>query len=109
MNEYQKFHRNRVNLLIHLAGVPVFVVCLVGAVWNAVAGQFLMAGVLLLGPIISMILQGVGHKMEKRPPEPFAGPWNVISRIMAEQFYKFPLFVLSGRWGREWSDGGNRE
>lgn len=42
--------------------------------------------------------QGFGHNKEAMPAEPFTGPKNAIIRIMLEQLYTFPKFVLSGKW-----------
>ncbi len=50
--------------------------------------------------------QGLGHKGEKYPPLPFAGPVDAMKRILVEQYFRFPLFVWSGRWHKAWSDAG---
>jgi uncharacterized membrane protein YGL010W len=59
-------HRHRANLLIHIIAVPMFVlghVLIVGAFalqwWLAVAG--------VLGIVVSLALQGHGHKLEAQP------------------------------------------
>jgi hypothetical protein len=54
----------------------------------------------LAAMIVSVILQGRGHKIEVNPPEPFTGPKNAVSRIFLEQWVTFPRFVLSGGWRR---------
>jgi hypothetical protein len=45
-----------------------------------------------------MLLQGSGHKKELNAPVPFTDLWNIFGRIVLEQFYSFPRFVLSGCW-----------
>jgi hypothetical protein len=94
-SDYARFHQNRKNLLIHILAVPLFVVCLVTSVWLLVSGQYLSALLWFLGTVLSLALQGVGHKLEPVPPEPFHGPLNFLQRILLEQFYRFWVFVLS--------------
>ncbi|MBL4830936.1 MAG: hypothetical protein JKY55_13765 [Aliivibrio sp.] len=50
--------------------------------------------------VSSIVIQGVGHKKERLPPEAFTGPANVIVRILLEQTYTFPKFVLTGGWAK---------
>jgi hypothetical protein len=102
MGGYPRFHQDRVNLLIHVVMVPVFVACAVGAAFCLVTGQWLAAGVLAAGPPLSMTVQGFGHRREPVPPLPFRGPGDFLTRILAEQFYKFPRFVLGGGCARAW-------
>jgi hypothetical protein len=52
--------------------------------------------------IVSVALQGRGHRQEPMPPEPFTSMGNAISRIFLEQWVTFPRFVLSGAWMRAW-------
>jgi len=54
----------------------------------------------VLGIVVSVIVQGRGHKLERVPPEPFTGPTNVLGRLFLEQWVTFPRFVLSGGWSR---------
>lgn len=97
---YPLYHRARINLLIHIALVPLFlagnVVLLVGiarASWPAaVAGLAAMA--------VSFAAQGIGHGRETNPSVPFAGPGNALARIFLEQWIAFPRFVISGGWLR---------
>lgn len=102
MGDYPRFHRDRLNLAIHLVMVPIFVVGAVGAVLSLVWGQWLQAGLFAAVPPLSMAVQGLGHKREPAPPLPFQGVGDVLRRIFAEQFFKFPSFVLGGGWARAW-------
>jgi hypothetical protein len=100
MQDYPRFHKNKTNLLLHIVMVPVFVVGVVYALWAALQGRWLAAVLALLLPLVSIAIQGVGHKKEPNPPLPFDGPGDFVKRIFSEQFYKFPKFVLSGEWLR---------
>ena len=97
---YSRYHGARANLLIHIVVVPLF---LIGNVWLVVAllrGSLVHAALALAAMIVSVVLQGRGHGMERVPPEPFTGPANAVSRIFLEQWITFPRFVLSGGWWR---------
>jgi hypothetical protein len=102
MNDYAYFHGNRLNLLIHALMVPVFVVSALALVGNLIAGWWLGAIALAGLPVLSLALQRFGHRREVRPPIPFPGPGDFLVRIFAEQFFRFPIFVLSGEWKRAW-------
>jgi uncharacterized membrane protein YGL010W len=96
---YPEGHRDRVNLILHLVTVPVFMAGTLAAIsaaftiwWRAPAG---------LGAIvIAFALQGVGHGREAARPVPFRGPLDVLARIFVEQWVTFPRYVVSGRWLR---------
>jgi hypothetical protein len=96
MQDYAHFHKNKKNLLLHIAMVPLFVVGVIYALLAAMQGRWLAAVLALLLPLISIAVQGAGHKQEPNPPLPFDGPADFVKRIFAEQFFKFPKFVLSG-------------
>jgi len=100
MQDYAHFHENRTNLLLHIVVVPMFVLGVVYAIVAALQGRWLAAMLSLLLPLISIAVQGAGHKREPNPPLPFAGPGDFVKRIFSEQFYRFPKFVLSGDWLR---------
>jgi Protein of unknown function (DUF962) len=102
-SNYSRVHGNRVNLVLHLATVPLF---MAGTV--AVASAWLWPWLLAIGPaamMVAMGLQGRGHREEKAPPEPFAGLRDVVARIFAEQWITFPRFVASGGFARAWRGG----
>ena len=95
---YPRYHSSRTNLLLHIVAVPLFEM---GSVLVVIAAfrlslLFLVAGGICI--LISMIVQGRGHKLEAVPPEPFTGPGNFIGRLLLEQWINFPRFVLSGKW-----------
>jgi hypothetical protein len=102
MNDYPRFHQDRTNLLIHIFMVPVFALCALGALGSLVAGHGLRSGLFAAGSLLSMAVQGAGHRREPNPPLPFKGPGDFLGRIFAEQFYRFPIFALGGGWMRAW-------
>ena len=97
---YPRFHLSRANLLIHIVAVPVFMLGNVGLIVTLLRGAWPLAVLSLVAMVVSMAVQGRGHKMEQVPPEPFTGPANALSRIFLEQWVTFPRFVLSGKWFR---------
>jgi hypothetical protein len=108
MNDYAYFHGNRLNLLIHALMVPVFVVSALALVGNLIAGRWLGAIALAGLPVLSLALQRFGHRREVHPPIPFRGPGDFLVRIFTEQFFRFPIFVLSGEWKRAWARAGRK-
>jgi hypothetical protein len=99
---YPHAHRERVNLAVHLATVPVFiaggatlaVALAAGAYWIALAGAVAMP--------LAIGIQGATHRREPAPPSPFDGPLDVLLRIFAEQWITFPRFVITGGFARAW-------
>lgn len=108
-SDYAEFHKNKINLLIHVIAVPVFAVSLIAAVWTLLQGSIVVAILLLLGPALSLAVQGYGHKLEAEPPRAFASPGNFIGRIMAEQFFGFWAFLISGGWFRALTASDRKE
>jgi len=99
---YSKNHLSRSNLLIHIFVVPLFWIGSIGLVTAAFERSLIVLACSLLAMIVSVALQGVGHKKETVPPEPFTSRFNAVSRIFLEQWITFPRFVVSGGWLRAW-------
>lgn len=98
---YPEGHRDRRNLLVHVLTVPVFMAGTTTLVVSPYLGAAsAVAG--LLAMIGAMALQGLTHRREARGPEPFQGPIDVVSRILAEQWITFPRYVLTGGLARAW-------
>lgn len=97
---YDAAHRNRANLLIHIATAPLFVAATIALAAAAFVLSWAMAVASLLVMAAAIALQGKGHALEAEPPQPFRGAWDLIARVFAEQFVTFPRFVLSGHWRR---------
>lgn len=103
---YPVGHRDRRNLLLHLATAPVFIAGVVAVL----AGPVLATGWLSLAGLGAMIVavavQGRGHRRETTAPIPFTGPGDAVTRLLAEQLVNFPRFVVSGGWSRAWRAAG---
>jgi type IV secretory pathway TrbD component len=97
---YAHHHQSRSNLLLHIAFVPLFLAGNVAFLIALAERRWLIAlgGVLLT--LLSIMVQGRGHRQEPVAPEPFTGPRNAMARILLEQWVTFPRFVLSGAWAR---------
>lgn len=96
-SDYRRNHAHRRNLIIHLIAVPWFFGAIVSLPILVVYGDRSSIAMAILMAIVSLVLQGRGHAMEKEPPQPFSGPLNFLRRWFTEQFVTFPLFVLGGR------------
>jgi hypothetical protein len=103
---YPTYHQNRVNLLLHIVAVPMFLfgflVLLAGL--TRLAPVPIIAG--LAAMVVSLIMQGRGHKMEPVEPIPFSSPANGAARLFFEQWVTFPRFYLSGGWTRALRSSG---
>ncbi len=96
MNTYAETHVNRANLMIHLAAVPLFIFAHIILILALVNLQPVTALLSIVAIVVSMALQGRGHRNEAVKPEPFTGAANFVTRFYREQFYTFPVFVLTG-------------
>ena len=99
-SDYSDKHRSRANLLIHLAAVPAFQLGSMLIVWGVLGFALAVAAVGAVFVVVSVALQGRGHRLEAETPVPFRGPGDFISRLIAEQWITFPRFVISGGWYR---------
>jgi hypothetical protein len=95
---YPRYHRSRFNLLLHIAAVPVFLVGNVTLVVALVERSWQIGILAVVAMVLSVALQGRGHRQEPVPPEPFTSPLNAVSRILLEQWVTFPRFVFTGGW-----------
>ncbi|HTH77467.1 MAG TPA: terminase, partial [Ramlibacter sp.] len=84
----------------HIMVVPLFLLGNIALVTGIIMLSWKVALGGLVAMIVSVVMQGRGHKKEANPPEPFTGPTNAVSRIFLEQWVTFPRFVLSGGWRR---------
>ena len=97
---YARYYCSRTNLLGHIVLVPMF---LAG---NVVLVSALLHGSIFVGSagaaitVVSVALQGLGHRKEPVSPEPFTSKGNALARVFLEQWVTFPRFVMSGRWWR---------
>lgn len=97
-DDYTKYHKSRANLLLHIFTVPVFLVGLMLFIWNVFDFNAWPIFYSILCMASSIAIQGIGHGQEQYSPEPFTSVTNAVFRIMLEQLYTFPKFVLTGGW-----------
>ena len=95
---YPRYHQARRNLLVHGVAVPLFQLGTLGLVGALIQFSPELLGVATACIMVSVALQGRGHRLEPIPPEPFTGPLNFVVRLLLEQWITFPRFVLSGGW-----------
>ena len=107
LDRYAASHRDRVNLLVHLLAVPLFSVATIVMLLALVEGQLRLGATGFALLAVSLGLQGIGHKREGMLPTPFQGPFDFLTRIAKEQFWRFPRFVLSGRWWANFRAAGS--
>src|SRR5262245_57571296 len=97
-SDYPAKHQRRVNLLIHIVAVPLFMLgCAIVVVGLArLAWPPLVSGLVLM--IVCVMLEGIGHRTEPERPAPFRGFTDFVRRFFLEQWVTFPRFVLSGQF-----------
>jgi hypothetical protein len=103
---YPRYHASRANLLLHIVVVPMFLAGNIALLVAAARGAWLMAALAIGVSAVSIVAQGIGHRREPVPPEPFTSPANAVARILCEQWLTFPRFVLSGGWWRALRSAG---
>jgi hypothetical protein len=97
---YALYHQSRLNLVLHIAFVPLFLASNLALLIALAERRWLLALGAIALTVVSFAMQGRGHRKEPVPPVPFTGAFNALSRIFLEQWVNFPRFVLSGAWGR---------
>jgi hypothetical protein len=105
---YPRYHQSRANLLLHIVAVPLFLASNFAVVAALIARSWLAVAVATAAMVVSLALQGRGHRREAVAPEPFTSPADALSRIFLEQWITFPRFVFSGRWFRALRAAPNR-
>jgi hypothetical protein len=92
------YHASRLNLLIHLIAVPLFITGFFSLLLSLLKFELLNALFSFLLIAISLAAQSFGHAREHIRSSPVKGPSDAMTRILLEQLINFPLFLLSGRW-----------
>lgn len=105
--DYLRVHAERRNLLIHLIAVPLFVGSVVSLLLYLNRGDYVSAVIAIVAAVGAMAMQGRGHALEPESARPFASPFDFLRRWFKEQFYIFPVFLLSGRWWRQLTSENN--
>jgi hypothetical protein len=76
--------------------VPIFMLGTLALLTGLVTLRWPLALAGLLALPLAVAAQGRGHALERVAPIPFAGPRDVVARIVVEQWITFPRFVLRG-------------
>jgi len=99
-SDYPAKHRSRLNLAIHIVAVPLFILgCAAVAIGVLRLAPFrIISGLVVM--MVSVVLEGVGHRFEPERPAPFVSFGDFVKRFFFEQWVTFPRFVLSGRYFR---------
>jgi len=71
---YARYHGSRANLLIHIVVVPLFLLGNIGLVVAVVQRSLLLGVLSLLAMVVSVALQGRGHRQEQNPPRALHRP-----------------------------------
>lgn len=93
---YPEGHTDARNLVIHALTIPLFWSGIASIAWGLASGAWTMALSGLLAFPLTMILQGIGHRLEKTAPVPFRSPVDALARLFVEQLITLPRFVLTG-------------
>ena len=101
LSEYETGHRNRTNLLIHLIAVPVFCISGFGILVTLASMQPTATLLFLVLSLGALALQGYGHKLEAIPPAPFSSPFDMLKRILIEQYVLFWRLLFSKLLGKQ--------
>ena len=105
-SDYERVHAGRRNLRVHLIAVPLFAIAFPAVFILLARAEFLSAIASLLVVVGSMAAQASGHSKEAIAPEPFNGLLDFLKRWFSEQYFRFPLFVFTGRWWRQYQAAG---
>ena len=99
-SDYTAKHGNRTNLLLHVPAVALFWVGTIVFVCGVARRSLGEIAIALGCLIVSVAVQGRGHRLEREAPTPFSGAGDFVSRLLVEQWITFPRFLLSGAWYR---------
>jgi len=97
---YPAGHANRLNLVLHLVSVPVFVAGALTLVYALATFAWGLAGLGAAAVVAAIAVQGFGHSREIERPEPFLSPLDFVARFAAENFVTFWRFLASGDFRR---------
>lgn len=92
---------------MHAFAVPLFVASIAFLIASIIRVEDVSIVIALGFALVAMVLQGRGHALEPHAPVPFSGPGNFLKRWFTEQFVIFPLFLLTGRWWRQFKKAGS--
>ena len=64
---YQNLHQNKINLIIHMIGSITFISGNIGFIYSLIIQNYTVAVSCVFLIILSISIQGVGHKLEPVP------------------------------------------
>jgi hypothetical protein len=105
-SDYPAKHRHRVNLAIHIVAVPLFMLGCAIVAFGILRLAPMRIAYGLVAMLASVVLEGIGHRLESEQPAPFAGFPDFLKRFFLEQWVTFPRFVLSGRFFQNLAGSG---
>jgi len=94
LKDYARVHKHWGNILLHVISVPFFMAGTLIGILRCLSGDWLGTAASIAIVIMAFALQGIGHGLEEKSPEPFRGPLDMARRIFAEQFYRFWIFLV---------------
>lgn len=92
--DYPHTHADRLNFLVHLLTVPVFMAGTTAIFWGFCVSSMALSVAGLAAMIAALAAQAWGHRRESTAPAPFTGPGNAFARLVLEQWVTFPRYVL---------------
>lgn len=100
---YQNLHQNKINLIIHMIGSATFISGNVGFLYCLIIQNYMTALSLLFLILLSIVIQGIGHRFEPVPFKGFKGPIDFVKIIYLELFFIFPVFLFSPYFKANWN------
>ena len=98
---YPAGHRAHVNLALHFATAPLFLLGTLAVVLSPL-WTWRLAATGVFAMLVAVVAQRRGHQAEASPPRPFRGLGDFLARFFVEQWVTFPRYVLSGRFAHAW-------
>jgi len=95
--ETPQIHRNRLNLLIHLICVPLFICAHVLVVLSVITGSLSGLFMGLVSIASSVVSQQFGHSLEQESTPPASNTYDIFVGFYAEQLLNFWRFLFSGQ------------
>ncbi len=96
--DYPNAHANRINFVVHLICVPMFMMGTTAFFFGLYTLSIAMSLTSLVAMVAAIAIQGWGHSKEASGPTPFTSRANAFVRIFLEQWVTFPGYVLCLAW-----------
>jgi len=103
LEEYSRLHQHPLNLLIHIATVPIVYVAVALLLLSPLLKRWeIWWGVAVALVVYCVLMQQFGHRLERVSQDPKKGVLQRTTTWLGEQFVSFPTFLLSGGWTQNW-------